>query len=261
MTNMYDAFSEDYDRFVSWTARLAVEMPFIEAQLETLRSVSDHPVDVLDSACGTGMHAIALAQRGYYATGADISVGMVARARENAAVAGVKVRFETARFGELAQQFGKESFTALLCLGNSLPHLLSDDELAAAYADFTRCLRPGGRLLIQNRNFDAVLRNRERWIEPQSYRDGDGEWLFLRFYDFEPDGLITFNIVTLRRRADSSWTQQVSQTQLRPLRQDEVISGLAAVGFREINCFGNMAGDSFDPLTSGNLIVSAGISE
>jgi len=261
MTSMYDAFSEDYDRFVNWTARLAVEMPFIEGQLKAINTANSQPVGVLDSACGTGMHAIALAQKGYSVAGADLSAGMIARARENATAAGVKVRFETAGFGALSQQFGKESFAALLCLGNSLPHLLSDTELAAAYADFASCLRPGGKLLIQNRNFDAVLMNHERWIEPQSYRDGEAEWLFLRFYDYEADGLITFNIVTLRRNNTSNWSQQVSQTHLRPLRQVEVLSGLTAAGFREINCFGNMAGDPFDPLTSGNLIVSASISE
>ena len=30
---MYDDFSEDYDRFVNWSGRLAYEMPFLEATL------------------------------------------------------------------------------------------------------------------------------------------------------------------------------------------------------------------------------------
>jgi ubiquinone/menaquinone biosynthesis C-methylase UbiE len=43
---------------------------------------------VLDVACGTGQHAIALARAGFDAVGVDASDAMVARARENAAQAG-----------------------------------------------------------------------------------------------------------------------------------------------------------------------------
>jgi hypothetical protein len=33
----------------------------------------------------------------------------------------------------------------------------------------------------------------------------DNEWIFLRFYDYELDGLINFNFVTLRRLAGGDW--------------------------------------------------------
>ncbi len=158
------------------------------------------------------MHAIALAQKGYAAAGADLSPRMVERARENARQAGVTVRFEAAGFGELAITFGERSFNALLCLGNSLPHLLSEAELSRAMGDFAACLRPGGMLILQNRNFDAVVKRRERWMEPQSFREGEREWLFLRFYDYDEDGLISFNIINLRREGGQSWTQQVMTT-------------------------------------------------
>lgn len=249
---MYDAFSSDYDRFVDWPSRLAVELPFIEQQLQMQNSRR-----VLDAACGTGMHAIALAQRGYAVAGADLSTGMIERARLNAADAGADVRFETAGFGELAQTFGSGSFDALLCLGNSLPHLLTPGDITAALADFAACLQPGGLLLVQNRNFDAVIAHHERWMEPQAHWEGDKEWLFLRFYDFAQDGLLSFNIVTLRRQGKDTWTQHVSSTRLLPLRQVELSAALSAAGFKTMTCYGNMAGASFDPETSGNLVVVA----
>ena len=155
---MYDTLSANYDRFVNWQARLAIELPFI---IGKLREVDARRV--LDVATGTGMHAIALAQCGFTATGADISQGMVERAKLNASTAGVQVRFELAGFGSLAGLFGKGSFEAVLCLGNSLPHLLSDAELRATLADFAFCLKPGGLLLLQNRNFDSVLAQHNRF--------------------------------------------------------------------------------------------------
>src|SRR4030042_845513 len=191
---MYDIFSSDYDRFVDWQGRLAIELPFITEKLPERGARV-----VLDAATGTGMHAIALAQLGYQASGADISRGMVERARMNASSAGVQTRFDIAGFGTLAQTFGSCAFDALLCLGNSLPHLLSHPDLDQALVDFAACLKPGGLLLIQNRNFDAVIANHDRWMEPQSHSEGKLEWVFQRFYDFDPDGLLTFNMVTLKR--------------------------------------------------------------
>lgn len=247
---MYDNLSSNYDRFVNWEDRLAVEMPFIERQLQGAQRV-------LDVACGTGMHVIALAQRGFDAAGADLSHGMVERARANAQEAGVDVQFEAAGFGELARTYGRGAFDALLCLGNSLPHVLTPEDLHAALADFAACLRPGGLALIQNRNFDLVLAKRARWMEPQAYREGESEWLFLRFYDFEPDGLINFNIVTLRREGHSGWSQQATSTLLRPLTQAGLTAALAAAGFGEITSYGDISEAPFDPEASGNLIVSA----
>ena len=248
---MYDDFSSDYDRFVNWPDRLAVELPFIERQLQ---AVGAHRV--LDAACGTGRHAIALAQRGYQASGADLSAPMIERARENAAQARANTRFETAGFGELAARVGN-NFDALLCLGNSLPHVLNAEDMSQSLADFVAVLRPGGLLLIQNRNFDAVLDRRERWMGPQGHREGGGEWLFVRFYDFNPDGTLTFNMLTLQRDDGGEWKQQTEATRLLPWLHVELQEMVAAAGFGQVTCYGNMTGDPFNPKTSDNLIVTA----
>ena len=223
----YDNFSSDYDRFVSWPGRLDLEIPFLTSQLREIGANS-----VLDAACGTGMHALALAQAGFQAAGADFSTGMIARARENAQAAGVEVPFKLAGFGELVAAFDAASFDALFCLGNSLPHLLTPQLLSAALADFALILKPGGLVIIQNRNFDAVMANRQRWMEPQSAREGQTEWLFQRFYDFEPDGLLTFNVITLRRESGGEWQQSVQSTQLRPLLSEEVQTAFQDAGSR-----------------------------
>ena len=248
---MYEDFSSDYDRFMDWPARLAAELSFIERELQTVGVCR-----VLDAACGTGMHAIALAQQGYVAVGADLSAGMIQRAQDNAMAAGVDARFEVAGLGKLSARVGT-GFDAVLCLGNSLPHLLTPADLAAALADFAACLRPGGLLLIQNRNFGRVLARRERCMEPQAHRYGEKEWLFLRFYDFEPDGNLTFNLVTLQREGVSAWSQQVASTRLWPLRREELVAALVAASFAEVACWGDMQGAPFDPEVSPNLVVAA----
>jgi glycine/sarcosine N-methyltransferase len=249
---MYDSLSSDYDRFVNWQARLSVELPFIIEKLHDANART-----VLDVATGTGMHAIALAQCGFIASGADISQGMIARAHSNAKSARVEVHFEITGFGALEQVFGHHVFDALLCLGNSLPHLLTLSALSEALLDFAACLRPAGMLLLQNRNFDAILNKHDRWMEPQSYSQGDSEWIFQRFYDFDPDGLLTFNMITLKRMKQGSWSQQITNSRLRPILKDELVSFLNTAGYHEQHLFGDMSGSAFDLETSPNLVILA----
>lgn len=251
---MYDDLSSDYDRFVNWNNRLAYELPFLEQTLQGKNRL-------LDAACGTGMHAIALAQRGFNASGADLSSQMVVRAKTNAAEAGVAIDFREAGFGELAHTFlpqpGDQPFDAVLCLGNSLPHAVDPGALEAALRDFAALLRPGGLLLLQNRNFDAVIRTQQRWMEPQAHREGENEWLFQRFYDFLPSGFIQFNMITLRREGMQPWQQHVASSLLRPLTQSDLAAALPAAGFDAVQWFGGLSGEPFDGSASGNLVVLA----
>lgn len=252
---MYDFLSKDYDYFVNWPERLDYELPFIEAQIGTVEG-SSHPARVLDAACGTGMHVIALARGGYAAAGADLSAGMIEQAVANAASAGVQADFQVAGFGALAERF--TGYDVLLCLGNSLPHVVDLDDLAKTLSDFSTSLRPGGLLLVQQRNFDAVLAQRARWMKSErAGRPGEQEWLFVRFYDFDPDGRLTFNIITLARLGQGEWQQKVDSTRLYPLRKAELVPALATAGFENFVCYGSMSGEAFDPHTSGNLVISA----
>ena len=140
----YDDFSNEYDRFVNWANRLRFELPFLTAKLAEAPQTAGRLPRVLDAACGTGQHALALAGLGYPAAGADLSAGMIERARENALERDQNVPFAAAGFGELRQAFGEGSFEAVMCLGNSLPHVLDEAGLAAALSDFAAVLKPGG---------------------------------------------------------------------------------------------------------------------
>lgn len=262
---MYDDFSADYDRFVDWDGRLAAEMPFIERRLQAVGAQR-----VLDAACGTGRHAIALAEKGHQVVGADESPGMIEGARANASDAGHRdLRFMVAGFGELTRSLGlvagkrrstertNARFDAVLCLGNSLPHVLTPADLEITLEDFNSCLHTGGLLLVQNRNFDAVLADRDRWMGPQGQEEGETEWLFLRFYDFDPDGLLTFNMVRLMREQGEDWNQEVSSTRLWPLSEHELVPALQGAGFGDLMLYGDMGGAPFDPDVSPNLVIAA----
>ena len=257
----YDDFSQDYDHFVNWGPRLAAEMPFILKYIEKIEQRTKRKAHILDAACGSGMHAIELAKLGFQASGADISPKMIEKARENARSAGAAVTFKEAPFGNLGQAFNITPlfhFDLIICLGNAIAHLLTIEKIQSALWDMANCLQPGGYLIFQIRNFDAICRKKERWIKPQGRQADSKEWVFLRFYDFDSDGLITFNILRLHREKTEEWKQQVSTTRLYPLKKDIIVGLLEDSGFSKIACYGLMdVAQPFNPNSSENLIVTA----
>jgi len=246
---LWDALSADYDRFVGWEGRLAREMPFFE------KLFAEHGVRrVFDVACGTGHHAIALAERGYEVLGSDVSEGMVSRARQNAAAAGARVRFLQAGFGELGKRV-KERYDALLCLGNSLPSLLSEDALKDALADMAGALVPGGFLVVQNLNYDRVWPQRERFMPLQTYRQGNEEWLFFRFLDYHQETL-TFNMVVFHKDG-AAWSYRAEATELRPIFKEDLERLLGQTGFSGVDSYGDYHLSPYQQDVSGDLIVVA----
>ena len=246
-TDFYDRLARAFDVMTDWESRLAHEMPFIQKTLDRYGVRS-----VLDTACGTGWHSIALAQRGYRATGCDASPAMIERARLNAEKMGVAVRFEVAEFDEL-HRF-PEKFDALLCLGNSLPHLLSQEKLRNALAKMKDRLRTGGVMVLHNLNYDLRLREKPRFFAAQ----GTTDTLVWRFADYGED-FITFHTALFERKPGSSpsWSVEVNSTLQRPLRKEDLDSALEEMGLSHRAHYGGLDGSPFDPERSGDLVIVA----
>ena len=254
---MYDKLASIYDYFVNWDDRLAYELPFLEQQLRALGK-DPSQIRVMDTACGTGHHAIALANIGFQMFGSDLYPEMVSLADANAKAAGEKVTFRTAGFGSINETFRQPGeFDAVLCLGNSLPHVASEQDLKKALQDFNELLRPGGLLLLQMRNFDLVMEEKKRWMEPQTGKEGATEWLFFRFYDFEANGKIQFNILSFHRKPNAPWHTQLTSTMLLPIYSEELKAELGSLGFRNIKLYGNLAGEPFAADSSGDMVLIA----
>ena len=248
-TEFYDRLARAFDVMTDWPARLGFEMPFIQRTLD-----QHHVRSVLDAACGTGWHAIALAQRGYTAAGCDASRAMIERARKNAAQAGVNARFETADFRRLDLFAGK--FSAILCLGNSLPHLLSRQELAAAFEQIFRRLDRGGVVILHNLNYDLRLKTKPRFFSAS----GGADTLVWRFADYGPE-FITFHTALFERKEEStraaSWSVEVNSTLQRPWLSRDLDDALTRAGFENIQHFGGLDGSPYGPEKSGDLVIVA----
>lgn len=249
----YEEFSADYDLMVSWEERLRREEPFFRS-LFTKHGAKR----VLDVACGSGMHPVAFARWGLEAAGADISQAMIELAEEHARAEGVRVRWAVAPFGSVADAFPDDvgGFDAVTCLGNSLPHILDDAGLAAALADMALMLRPAGTLVVQNRNYDRLLRDRQRFMPIASRRTAGGETFFIRITDFLGGERLSFTIL-VARRANDAWSCSARSTELRAIRREVLARALEQAGLRETRCYGGLDSAPFDAPGTADLVAIA----
>ena len=276
--DFYDALAPMFDVMTDWEARLAGEGPFLR---EILREAG--VLRVLDAACGSGGHGLALARWGYDVTGADASPAMIALAQQKATQAGLAVPFAvadlaaldaaTADAGVATQDEASANagaitqgrpYDAVLCLGNSLPHLLTQEDLVAALRGMAGVLRPGGLFLTQNLNYDLRWARQPRFFGAQGGVLDGREVLVWRFADYDQTaGRIAFHIALFRKRegaeAARDWDVQVHTTPQRPLFHADLLSALAEAGFAGVRAYGRMAlpFEAFDPQQSGDLVVLA----
>jgi len=136
-------------------------------------------LDALDVGCGTGFLALELAARGHRVTAVDFAPAMLAEARRKAAARGATLRFEEAD----AEQLPYESARFDLLISRHLLWTLPHPE--RALDDWIRVLRPTGRLVIVDGQFDVGAP-----VDPKGSARGSAEYAaisqHLPFYGGRP---------------------------------------------------------------------------
>lgn len=112
---------------------------------------------ILDLGCGTGGHAVALAQRGFGVVGLDRSPEMVLIAKQKAQDAGVAV---DVREGDLLSYDLGQTFDAALMMFAVLGYQHGNDEVKTALTRARAHLEPGGVLIFDVWFGPAVLHQR-----------------------------------------------------------------------------------------------------
>ena len=250
-TTFYDELAPVFDVMTDWSSRLEIEGPFLFRALEQIKART-----VLDAACGSGGHALELAEQGYDVVGTDISSAMIELAQAKVG-ATRQIRFLVAGLGELSLRFPR--FDAVLCLGNSLPHILEETDLAAALTDLVNCVRPGGILILHNLNYDRRWLVRPRWFAVDSGIHQDHQVLVWRFADYvdTPIPRVDFHIALFQQSQDGTWSAKVNSTPQRPLFQADLVKILPAAGLTDIAFYGDLTGSAFLPHESPDLVVVA----
>lgn len=124
---------------------------------------------ILDVACGTGVDSIMLVEEGFDVVSVDASDKMLKYA--------LKERWERRKERNFDNWTIEEAnwltlydnikglvdggFDAVICLGNSFAHMTDNygdqREQKQAIRNFEKCVKPGGLLLIDHRNYDSIM--------------------------------------------------------------------------------------------------------
>ena len=183
MDDFYDQLSPFYHLiYPDWEASIV-------RQAECLRTIvqtqwGEGANRVLDVSCGIGTQSIGLASRGFDVTASDVSSAAVARAKKEAEERHLSVRFSVCDMRAAHMHHGG-GFDVVISVDNSIPHLLSDDEVLAALRSMYACLRAGGGCVITIRPYDKEERGRGL-IKPHGLREELGHrYLIWQVWDFE----------------------------------------------------------------------------
>lgn len=215
------AFVEKWDELIDWEGRGQAEGNFF---IEKLREHGARKV--LDVATGTGFHSVALLEAGFEVTSVDGSPVMLAKAFENARKRGHILRTIQADWRWLNRDV-HDLYDAVICLGNSFTHLHNDNDRRKALAEYYATLRHDGILILDQRNYDALL---DHQVKPSHNYYYCGENVRA-----EPEYVDD----TLARFKYSFSDGSEFHLNMFPLRKDYVRRLMKGVGFQQITTYGD----------------------
>jgi SAM-dependent methyltransferase len=217
----YDPFAWAYDRHWGNAFRGVPLAVMDEVLFPGLRQGAR----VLDLCCGTGHKTFDLVERGYKVTGLDGSSRMLRYARKNAPGAEFVL-------GD-ARSFAFESkFEAVVCMFDSLNHIMSIAELGEVFRCVYSALARGGSFLFDFTTQANFLRHRSGVF---AFVEDDHVCINQISYDADSKaGAYEFTLFRLQR---GEWRRSDFTLEQRSYEPDEVRKSLADAGFHDARGF------------------------
>lgn len=188
---------------------------------------------ILDCSCGIGTQAIGLAKYGYNLTATDLSEKALTRAIAEAKKAEANIKFGVADMRSLISQV-EGVFDVVISCDNSLPHIISDDELLSAVKNMWAKLIAPGFLLISIRDYDKLVNEKPVTTTPKIINDTSGKRIIFQVWDWSTES----NIYTLNhfiiQEDKGSWQTNYKKTMYRALLRKELSNILERVGFVDV---------------------------
>ncbi|GMV91487.1 MAG: methyltransferase [Candidatus Hydrogenedentota bacterium] len=239
----FDRGARYYELFANAAGRLDREGPYLIDLLDRTPGKR-----VADLACGTGMHALFLAEHGAEVDAFDLQAGMVAQAQRERPHA--RVRYAVHDMREPLQG----TYNLVLCLGNSLTLTGDSASVRRTLANAHSALAEGGLFVAQVLNYGLPANQKPRTRVEERSIDGNNvvavkclapreakTYLTLTYFIHSEDGVETVSEAAVQLHVDRAILSEAAQE----------------AGFSEIEFFGGYARQAFDPGTSSDLIVVA----
>lgn len=224
--------------------------PFNPEQINFLRNVLPYNgAKILDVGCAVGELDFALTAFGFPVWGIDLDAEMIGKANKLKPADAMFPVFGQRDMRKLSERFPESFFNTVLCFGNTLVHLLTEDEILDFLRETYKILMPDGKLSIQILNYQHIIANN---ITSLPLID-NAHVRFERNYIFRKDsGLIDFNTrLTIKETGQEIENSVV----LYALQKRKLLEMLEKSGFEVVTLCGNFNGSPFSE-TGLPLIVT-----
>jgi len=148
--SFFESYPDEYDALTDAAAREKPHEREVTALIEKFR-----PKAVLDAGCATGLTSRLFARRGIRSVGLDRVKPMLEIARDISPFDKGLLSYKVGHFEKLPKSMTGE-FDLVVCLANALGGVGTMANLKKTLANFYRVLVPGGHLVVQMLNFEAV---------------------------------------------------------------------------------------------------------
>ena len=126
---------------------------------------------LLDVSIGSGSATLQLAELGVRLSGSDLSGDMLEKCGGKAAARGLSVDLKRCDFRTVGEHFSGP-FDCVASTGNSLPYVSNDDVLKTL-EQMDSLVKPSGYLYFEIRNWDKILREKQRFYLYSPFFDRD----------------------------------------------------------------------------------------
>lgn len=247
MDDSYADLARDYewlfpDEVIGGSGTVGATSPGSRDLLEGILETLPPGARVLDSACGIGADALALARRGFNVTASDGSASMVAEARRRCVQSGVEMDITQSSWQDLPERV-PGAFELILCLGNSIVHTATKSKMISSLEGIKQVLGPEGVLVVDSRNWEYLYETRPRIITGRRVIERRGVRSSSLYIWTIPDDFnapCRAEIVLLFEDASSAITHRRYAIDFTPFTRAALKDAIHAVGLTVI-------GDSYQP--------------
>ncbi|GHO67502.1 SAM-dependent methyltransferase [Ktedonobacter sp. SOSP1-52] len=184
--------------------------------------LGDGTKTALDLGCGSGFQSIALANLGFHVTAIDLSQRLLAELAERKEKHAI-----VALQGDIRNvlQLVEAPYDVVVCMGDTLPHLESKDDVIHLLQAIHQLLVPGGKCILSFRDLSVEQHALDRFIPVRS----DANTILTCFLEYEPESVVVHDLIYTRQ--GEQWARQKSSYRKLRLALSWLISQLQLTGF------------------------------
>lgn len=191
---------------------------------------------ILDLCCGYGRHSIELAKRGYIVIGYDLSNILLEKAKADAAITRVDVRFIQ---GDMRHLPFSAEFDKVINMFSSFGYFDEDEDNLQVLKVIFTSLKPKGKLLL-----DQINKYSDRADEIIHQQNEEGNIRFTKDAQFDSDtgiysGRYTYEILDCQEVKEYTF-------RIRIYNRNELRKLLALAGFNAVEFYGGFQGNIFN---------------